>query len=235
MKLHNLLLAAALFLSAGTAAFAVDPATPQQFFSIEKTDNMKTLDIYMFRMNEGWNYSISGYTAETPEGGVEDDESEPTLVLSYKSNLSGTQYLEAKTKKKVQAFIKAMDKNDLPEDTTLLASLNQHATSVYHFSVPIPEDVEEIGLVGGNGNGNTTDSIYNKSAINGSDFYVVDNVVYFGKAQWIDHYNNGAVFVVGVKGTPVGSPLPTPVVTLLIALGLGAALVMYRNRKQVKA
>ena len=32
-----------------------------------------------------------------------------------------------------------------------------------------------------------------------------------------------------------GSPLPTPVITLLIALGLGAAFVMYRNRKQVKA
>lgn len=32
-----------------------------------------------------------------------------------------------------------------------------------------------------------------------------------------------------------GSPLPTPVVTLLIALGFGAAFVMYRNRKQVKA
>ena len=29
----------------------------------------------------------------------------------------------------------------------------------------------------------------------------------------------------------VGSPLPAPVVTLLIALGFGAALVMYRNRK----
>lgn len=29
-----------------------------------------------------------------------------------------------------------------------------------------------------------------------------------------------------------GSPLPTPVVTLLIALGLGAAFVMYRSRKQ---
>ena len=40
MKLRNLLLTAALFLSAGTAAFAVDPATPQQFFSIEKTDDM---------------------------------------------------------------------------------------------------------------------------------------------------------------------------------------------------
>ena len=36
-------------------------------------------------------------------------------------------------------------------------------------------------------------------------------------------------------GGVVGSPLPAPVVTLLIALFFGAALVMYRNRKQVKA
>ena len=33
----------------------------------------------------------------------------------------------------------------------------------------------------------------------------------------------------------MGAPLPAPVVTLLIALGFGAALVMYRNRKQAKA
>ena len=32
-----------------------------------------------------------------------------------------------------------------------------------------------------------------------------------------------------------GAPLPTPVVTLLIALGFGVAFVMYRNRKQAKA
>ena len=37
-----------------------------------------------------------------------------------------------------------------------------------------------------------------------------------------------------VKGTITitGYPLPTPVVTLLIALALGAGFVMYRNRKQ---
>ena len=32
-----------------------------------------------------------------------------------------------------------------------------------------------------------------------------------------------------------GEPLPTPVITLLIALGFGAAFVMYRNRKQARA
>ena len=49
--------------------------------------------------------------------------------------------------------------------------------------------------------------------------------------------SNQIVFGKGndVKGVvSFGSPLPAPVVTLLIALGFGAALVMYRNRK-VKA
>ena len=45
--------------------------------------------------------------------------------------------------------------------------------------------------------------------------------------------------MISINGIPeasvVGSPLPAPLVTLLIALGFGAALVMYRNRKQVNA
>jgi len=56
------------------------------------------------------------------------------------------------------------------------------------------------------------------------------------KSSW--NLNNGALFLVAVneKSTgPAGSPLPAPVVTLLIALGFGAALVMYRNRKLAKA
>ena len=32
-----------------------------------------------------------------------------------------------------------------------------------------------------------------------------------------------------------GQPLPSPVATLLIALGFGAAFMMFRNRKQAKA
>ena len=41
--------------------------------------------------------------------------------------------------------------------------------------------------------------------------------------------------LVGGEPYTAGSPLPAPVVTLLIALGFGAALVMYRNRKQARA
>ena len=113
--------------------------------------------------------------------------------------------------------------------------MKTHVISIYQFSVPVPDEIVEIGLTGGNGNGNFTESIYVKSATNGNDFYTIGegNVIYFGKGNWIGKYNNGAMFLVG--GEPFGAPLPAPVVTLLIALGFGAALVMYRNRKQVKA
>ena len=63
-----------------------------------------------------------------------------------------------------------------------------------------------------------------------------DGILYFGKSNWIGSKNNGALFLIsGKKADTMGSPLPAPVVTLLIALGFGAALVMYRNRKQAKA
>lgn len=248
MKLSNLLLAAALFFSTGIAfakpknkngdeeSGTVEQNTPADFFGIENTENMKTLDIVMFRMNEGWNYSVGGYTATTPEvsEGDEGDEAEPTLVLTYSSKLGGSQNLEVKTKKKVQAYIEQMDEALLPDDEELLESLKGHTTSIYHFSVPVPDDVDEIGLMGGNGGGFTA-TIYNKAATNGNDFLVVGNAIYFGKALWVGSYNNGAVFMVGAGAPSAGSPLPTPVVTLLIALGFGAAFVMYRNRKQVKA
>ena len=51
------------------------------------------------------------------------------------------------------------------------------------------------------------------------------NVVYFGKSSDNGHGNDKSARI------SFGAPLPAPVVTLLIALGFGAALVMYRNRK----
>ena len=42
-------------------------------------------------------------------------------------------------------------------------------------------------------------------------------------------------YVASGDGAHMGTPLPAPFVTLLIALGFGAALVMYRNRKQANA
>ena len=53
----------------------------------------------------------------------------------------------------------------------------------------------------------------------------------------LDTGNGHRVFfgIYGEASETVGSPLPAPVVTLLIALACGAGFVLYRNRKQVKA
>ena len=55
------------------------------------------------------------------------------------------------------------------------------------------------------------------------------NAVIYGK---LDDNGDGNDYSADIL---FGSPLPSPVVTLLIALGLGSALVMYRKRRQTKA
>ncbi len=226
MKLSNLLLTAALFVSA-TIAFAkpkVDMSNVSDFLTMERSESTNTLNIKMFRMNNGWNYYVNGYTQGTGEN------ADP--VLSYRSLLSkDDQYLVSSDKSKIQKIIAGME--NLPEDVR--AGLNQHAIGIYEFSIPVTDDIIEIGLAGGNGNGAFVESVWQRSATNGNDFWSIGdgNIIYMGKGNWVGQYNNGAMFLVG--GEPFGAPLPAPVVTLLIALGFGTALVMYRNRKQVKA
>ena len=224
MKLHSLLLTAALFLAAGVtfAKPKVDASSAADFLTMEVAEDTATLNIRLFRMNNGWNYYVNGYTQ-----GAGDEN-----TLAYTSLLSkDDQYLVTADKDRIHAIIAGME--DLPADVR--AGLNQHTVSIYEFSVPVPDEVVEIGLSGGNGNGAFVESVWQRTATNGNDFWTIgeDNIIYMGKGNWIGQYNNGAMFLVG--GEPFGTPLPAPVVTLLIALGFGAALVMYRNRKQAKA
>jgi len=63
-------------------------------------------------------------------------------------------------------------------------------------------------------------------------FAATDTVIAFTK----NGTDKGRIDFGGNGDGTVGAPLPTPVVTLLIALAFGAGIVMYRNRKQqVKA
>ena len=103
------------------------------------------------------------------------------------------------------------------------------------------ETTEMIGFAGRNGDGKKlVFSPVNDPETNG--FYFSDkktnSILFFGDNQFKNgqikaQIMSGAAFV--DKGGPMGAPLPAPVVTLLIALGFGAAFVMYRNRKQAKA
>ena len=110
---------------------------------------------------------------------------------------------------------------------------------VYYFTVPISEvgpyakdgtpPVREIGVITEDVN-----SIANTANANGDLFYRTtgdDYFLSFGKAT----VEGGNVIKNGDPEIAFGQPLPAPLATLLIALGFGAAFVMYRNRKQVKA
>ena len=102
-------------------------------------------------------------------------------------------------------------------------------------NITLPENVTTLGIY------NTTHTVY---STNNPDekwmFYRTiaggtspSDMVSFGKLDDKGSGNHAADFSFGAgSGETFGTPLPTPVTTLLIALGLGGAFMMYRNRKQ---
>ena len=93
-------------------------------------------------------------------------------------------------------------------------------------TVTVPSDVTKIGAWGVNGNDpQGTKTVYSATKTTTNfDFHLTE----VGTKTFVFSNKNGAE-----KGyVVIGSPLPTPVVTLLIALGFGAAFVLYRSRKQ---
>jgi len=237
MKIQNILLAAAILFTTSTV-FAkndkekkpkkekkVEASSYTEFNEMDRTDAMND-DMYVsvFRMDSGWDYFLVGYTAGSTT---------PVLIKDMSANAANRANLIASGKENVREALATID--GLPEDVE--EGLNKHAISIYQFSVSIPEEYEAIGLIGGKGVGNLAEAL-KSTANNGNDFFSIGdgNVIYFGKSNWVGKYQNGAMFLMGgEKLDQFGAPLPAPVVTLLIALGFGAALVMYRNRKQMKA
>ena len=239
MKLHNLLLTAALIFAAGTVSAKNDkdkdkdkdknkPKDYSEFLSVNREEGMNTINIAVFRMDQGWNYTLVGYKI------VDNNLVKVQDLADMSANANNRPNLIASGKANVKEAVATIE--DLPNDVR--KGLNTHAQNIYQFSVEIPEEVTVLGIVGGNGQGGTEESIHVGTATDKDNFWtIVENkIVYFGKSNWIGKYNNGAMFLIGgEKMDKFGAPLPAPVVTLLIALGFGAALVMYRNRKQVKA
>ena len=97
--------------------------------------------------------------------------------------------------------------------------------------VPLTElkyPVAELGVKVG-------DAVSTMNPTDPSLFYIIDSkqngsanyYLAFGKSANADNRTDPEI--------AFGQPLPAPLATLLIALGFGAAFVMYRNRKQAKA
>lgn len=203
MKLRNLLLTAALFLTAGIVS-AVSP--------IESTDVT----------NEDGTVIRTDYSWPVPY----DKQGKPTTVTMIRYNSQGNSDSWSYQLYAVSGEAKDWTYNLV--ESTADSYVKEGNKRIYTFTLNIPYDengvpaVTSIGVKGRDGG----DSAINIPVKKGHfHFYETeDGALAFGKGG----NNVKAEFT-------FGQPLPAPVVTLLIALGFGAALVMYRNRKQVKA
>lgn len=229
MKLHNLLLTAALFLSAGIVS-ALESTTPEQIqdpvFQREAnkgywtTSGNNTLNIVVIEHASGYGYSLIGYD---------------TTTQSWKNlaDLNSGDYLSKNDKKQYAQIYKDFG-----------GTANINGVKVYELTVSFDNTaIDKVGILGHNGSiDQSVISALNDPATNGSIFTFLDKyeeavgfnnkdslkgIVVMKGASYVGNGESG-----GGNGTN-GQPLPAPIVTLLIALGFGAVLV-YR-RKQAKA
>lgn len=238
MKLHHILVAAAVLFAAGTG-FAGDEKgsgngsghdsgnsnsmtvySVLDYLTMDRSRTMTPMNVMMFRMNYyGWKDSIPGYT----------DINERS-VFSYSSMLSKEEeHLYSDDDAKGRTDIAGMD---IPDDAG--ADSNQDDLSIYQLSIPFSDGLEEVSLPGGRGNSSA--SIYLNLENGGNDFFTFGegNVIYFGKGNWIGQYSNGALSLTDADSNFYGIPLSILIITLLAVLGFGTAFVIYRNRKRTK-
>jgi hypothetical protein len=238
MKLHKILLAAAFIFSACSVFAQLDPA------------NQNTLNDPQFIKNpssDSW--SVSGYNSVN-------------VVLLYKTGTANTldgyaYYLVAHQAGQGENAWDMLTGLALSESAAngeqlfgdaaapyqaLFSDIGGHSTpNVYKFSVSFDDTAyDQVGILGRNGSPKQkVNSVENKPATNGSSFnyLATEKVLTFKNGNDIKAaiLVNAPVDGGSGNGGNQGAPLPAPVTTLLIALGFGAALVMYRNRKQAKA
>lgn len=236
MKLRNLLLASALLLAVGSvSAFAGDPITNDEnndpVFQREsskgywETSGNNTLSIVVIEHAPGWNYELIGHNTVTGNW-------EELGSLNSGKSLSKTE------KSQYSQMYKDFGGNG--------NSIN--GAKVYELTSTFDEtNIDKIGVLGHNGSfeiNHTVISALNDPAVNGSIFTFLsqyDDAVAFNSNHNLKgivviksaYYVGGGSGGNGGEGVGnQGAPLPAPITTLLIALGFGAALVMYRNRKQ---
>lgn len=96
-------------------------------------------------------------------------------------------------------------------------------------TITLPAGVNTLGVVASNPHQTfSSDNATEKFMFYREIATISNNTVSYGKLDDKGGGNHAA-------DVTFGQPLPAPVATLLIALGFGAAFVMYRNRKQAKA
>lgn len=206
MKLHNLLLTAALFVTAA-AAFAGAKTTKDYddytWFNGSKK-NVVEVTLTKFNNQNGFKYAV--YDVDALERITAEVNADASIKDNKKSGVIAERMKGYIWDLKAKKNGSAVTTITLPKDATAVRfGVIEYNHSVY--SVP-----------------NVSDSQFH--------FYTLGdtpaNVVLYGKPGKGGGNDKSAQI-------SFGAPLPTPVVTLLIALAFGAGFVMYRNRKQAKA
>jgi hypothetical protein len=251
MKLHNLLLTAALAFSA-TPVFAAftyevirtgyDQYNPpgqnqDSFYKIQVTGG--TGDIYI----SDWIDNIG------------DSHQEDSLTEKGIQHI-GYYYIDSKDQSKIQTSnIMAVGTDIKPiEVESMKSPWNDNVIKRYAYKLGTFTEGDVIEIYMDDVNGSVRSNTTKYMGAYGEGVPVVDQLVFYqNNYNWdltrslmplaaLDTGNGHRVFF-GIYGSAsegggkevIGQPLPAPIVTLLIALGFGAALMIYRNRKQAKA
>ena len=133
---------------------------------------------------------------------------------------------------------------------TVKSPWNDNQITRYAYKLGTFTEGDEIELYMDDVNGSVRSNTTKYMGAYGDGVPVVDQLVFYqNNYNWdltrqlmplaaLDTGNGHRVFF-GIHGSEskgtMGAPLPAPVVTLLIALAFGGALVMYRKHKQAKA
>ncbi len=199
MKLHNLIITAALFLTAGIASAAPTYNDGNLIIDYENATSLNQNIVYNARTN---------YWRTTSE--------EPTYRASISLSVKGNDDFVYELYQVGGTWSKELENTGWQTVQLPVLSTLDGANTTY--ALRVSDYVTEPNLIFHSVHANYQ-SAYS---------YVGNSTVDFTTGSFSNPSDKKAQFI-------FGSPLPTPVVTLLIALGFGAAFVMYRNRKQVKS
>ena len=217
MKLRNLLLTSALLLTAG-AAFAGVVDYPD--YSWTNDTGSKIIDVTLEKFQTQEDYQYAAYDTSYNPADLTAKYNEIKEAVMADSTIAADD--------KLTTIVSRLQANGY-ENVWLLKDPGKN--NALTTTIATQEAVAQFGVI------NLDHTVYSVPNETTSKFYFrelsVESTMY-GKLKEHGGGNDNSAKISFAPGT-FGAPLPAPVVTLLIALGLGAGLVMYRNRKQAKA